>query len=148
MRRQIEDGESELTFIPLANGAVEFPRQQLLAVADAQYGNSGSKDGRFNGGAGIVVNAARAARDDDSPGGPQLFKWRVTGKDIGGDAEFPDFTRDQVAILPACIEYCNLRRRGYFFILSTTILCALLSRASALGRAFTAASTSGSVLVS
>ena len=65
--RQIENGQAELAFIALAHRSAEQLRDQLLPVADAEHRNAGRQNGTFHGRAGIVVNAVRAARDDDAP---------------------------------------------------------------------------------
>jgi len=145
---QIENGEAEFTFVTRANRAVEFPCQQLLAVTDSEDRDSGDQNFGLNGGARVVVDAAGPARDDNPVRTEQLIQRRIAGENIGRDSEFPNFPRDQMAILPTGVQYCDLRSGGYFFILSTTILRALETRASAFGRAVTAASTSGSVRVS
>ncbi len=66
----------------------------------------------------------------------------VAGAHVGGYPEFPDFARDQMAVLTACIQNSDLgvvrkqiANNGYFRILSTMILCALLKRAWAFGMA-------------
>ncbi len=148
MGPQIEDCEAEFTFVTLANRAVEFPGQQLLAVTDSEDGDSRGQNLRLNGGAGLVVNAAGSARDNNPVRTQQRFERCIAGENIGRNSEFPDLPRDQMAILPTGVQYRDLRSGGYFFILSTTILRALEMRASAFGRAVTAASTSGSVRVS
>ena len=148
VRLQIENGEAEFPFVAGANRAVQFPGQQLLAVTDSEDRDSGDQNFGLNGGARLVVDAAGSARDDNPVRTQQLFERCIAGENIGRNSEFPDFPRNQMAILPTGVQYCDLRSRGYFFILSTTILRALEMRASAFGRAVTAASTSGSVRVS
>ena len=70
-------------------------------------------------------------------------KRSLARENFGRNAEFPNLTGDQMAILTARIEYRNLGRRVYFRILSTMILCALSSSACAFGIASMAASHFG-----
>ena len=93
---------------------------------------------------------------------PQLLDWDFAREDFGRNSEFPYFTRNEVAVLTAGIEYDDLRSyfdascvlrptvavTAYFRILSTMIFFALLIRACAFGIASMACSTSGSVLIS
>ena len=123
-------------------------RDQLLPVADAEDGDAAGQNGWFNRGAGLVVNAAGSAGDDDATRMAQLIQRRFAWKNFGRNAEFSNFASDQVAILTARVEYCDLRWGDYFFILSTTILRVLFRSACALGMASMAANTSGSVFVS
>jgi len=47
----------------------------------------------------------------------QIFAGDVAGKNFGRNAEFPYFTRNQVAVLTAGVKYGYLRQTGYFFVL-------------------------------
>lgn len=97
-------------------------RDQLLAVADAEYGNSRAQNRRLDSRAGVVVNAAGAARDDNASRGPQRFKGCFAGKYFRRYAEIAYLAGDKVAVLAAGVQYCDLCVRSYFCILSTTIL--------------------------
>ena len=152
----IEDGEAELAFIAGADGSAEDMRDQLLAVTDAQDGNARGQDRGVDGGAGFVVNAAGAARDDDSLRQSETLQWSFAWKYFRGYAQVADLAGDVVTVLAPCIEDGDLGGRVYFCILvcfyfcirSAAILRAEESSVWALGSAFTAASTSGSVRVS
>ena len=145
---QFENREAELALIALANYAAEKMRDELLAVTDAKYGGAACENGGLKGRARIVVDARRSAGDDDAARGAERFRGGLAGKNSGGDAKVPNLTGDQMAILTARIENGNLGGRVYFCILSTRILWALSRSPCALGMASTAASTSGSVLIS
>ena len=51
---------------PLLHPAAQQVRHELLAVADAQHGMSGVQDGRIDRGAAGIVNAGRAAGNDQA----------------------------------------------------------------------------------
>ena len=59
-------------------------------------------------GAAGVVDAAGAAGDDEAFAAGDLTGRSLTGKDLGVDAQFPDFAGNQVAVLTAGIEYRDL----------------------------------------
>jgi hypothetical protein len=59
----------------------------------------------------------------------QFFYGYLAWEYLGRNTEFPDFTCDKVAVLTAGIEYDYRSQGGYFRILSTMILRALLIRA-------------------
>lgn len=82
-----------------------------------------------------------------------FLKRYIARKNLGRNPEFPDFARNEVAVLTACIkdsDLCVVRNQieNYFRILSTMILCALVRSASAFGMASMACMTSGSVFTS
>jgi hypothetical protein len=105
-----------------------------MAVADAEHRQASRQDGMFDRRTGIVVDAMRSAGDNDSRRVADFLQRYVARENIGRNPEFPDFARDEVAVLTACIEdsdLCVVRRQieNYFRILSTMILCALLRSA-------------------
>ena len=73
VRQKVEDGQAKFALIAFLYVSPEQLRDQLLAVANAQHGNAGFEHRSFNRGAGIVVNAVRAARNDDASRAPQLL---------------------------------------------------------------------------
>ena len=58
----------------------------------------------IDGGAAGVVDAGRAAGNDDAFAAGQLRGRCFTGSDFRVDTQIADFTRDQVTVLPARIE--------------------------------------------
>jgi hypothetical protein len=119
---QIEQRKSEFAFMALLNRAPEQMSYELLSVADSEHRNASRQNGGLDGGAGTVVNAVGPARNDNSPGGPQIFQGSLTREYFGGDTNFPNLASDEMTVLTARVEYRDLRGRDYFFILSTTIL--------------------------
>ncbi len=61
-----ERGQAVLAFVALAHRAAERVRHDLLAIADAHDGAAERENGGVDRGAGGVVDAARAAGDDDA----------------------------------------------------------------------------------
>jgi hypothetical protein len=85
--------------------AAQQVRYQLLTVTDAEDRYGSRQNLAVNRRAGGLINAMRSAGDDDTSGGPQLFKFRVAGKNLGRNAEFPDFSSDEMTVLTAGVEY-------------------------------------------
>jgi hypothetical protein len=123
-------------------------RDEVVPVTDAEDRNAARQQRTFDDGAGIIVDAVRTARDDNSPGVRKVFKRNFAREHFGRNSEFPNFTRDKVAVLTAGVEYGYLGQLSYFRILSTMIFFALLIRACAFGIASIACRTSGSFLIS
>ncbi len=51
-----------------------------------------------------IVNAGRSAGNDDAFPAVQRGDGSFAGRDLGVDSQVADFTRDQMTILPACVE--------------------------------------------
>jgi hypothetical protein len=96
----------------------------------------------------MIIDAAGATGDDDAANAGKLIGTGIAAKNSGRNAQVTNLAGDQVAVLPTCVEDCYLSRSAYFFTLSATIFLAFASSAVALGRALTAASTSGSMRIS
>ncbi len=101
---ELQGGEAILAFLALANLAAEQVRHELLPVTDSQHGLAAGKDGGVHRGAAGVVNAGRAAGDDDAPGKGDCRGRGLTGPDFGVDAEIADFSGDQMTVLPARVQ--------------------------------------------
>jgi hypothetical protein len=82
---------------------------QMMPVANAENGFAAGQKRGFDGRTGIVIDAGRTARDDDAAGMAQLLNGGFARKDFRGNAEFSNFPGDQMTILTAGIEYCDLR---------------------------------------
>ena len=106
-----ERGQTVLAFVALAHRAAEQVRHELLAVADTQDRAAERENGGIDGGAGGIVNAARAAGDDDALGVREFGGGSFAGADFGVDAQFADLAGDEVTVLSAGVEDDNLRWR-------------------------------------
>ena len=106
-----ERGQAVLAFVALAHRSAESVRHDLLAVADAHHGRAEGEDGGVDSGAGGVVDAAGAAGDDDALDVREFGGGGFAGADLGVDAQFADFARDEVTVLPAGVEDGDLRWR-------------------------------------
>lgn len=106
---EIEVRETELTLVPLADRPAQQMRHQVLPVTDAERRMPILQHGDIDAGAVGIVDTVWTARDDESARARQFRSGRFARTDIGIDAEIPDFPRDQVAILTACIENGDLR---------------------------------------
>jgi hypothetical protein len=95
----VEECEAELTLISLADVASEKLSYELLAVADAEGREARGENGGIHGGAGMVVNAAGPAGDDDAAYVAQCVNGCFAGINFGGHAEFPHLAGNQVAVL-------------------------------------------------
>jgi hypothetical protein len=52
----------------------------------------------------------RSAGNDNACGVPEFFDWYFAREDFGRNSDFPNFTRNEVAVLTAGIEYDDLRQ--------------------------------------
>ena len=105
---ELQGGEAILAFLAPANLAAEQVRHELLPITDSQYGLAVGKDGGVYGGAAGVVDAGRAAGDDDAPRKGDCRRRSLTGPDFCVDAEIPDFSGDQMTVLPARVQNNDL----------------------------------------
>src|SRR5215471_16936051 len=58
-----------------------------------------------------IVDASRAAGDDYAFSANQLRGRRFAGQDVRIDAQIAHLSREQVAVLPSCVEDRYLRRQ-------------------------------------
>src|SRR5579863_3289644 len=107
---QIEKRQPKLAFVTLADGSTQQVGDEMVPIANAEDGNARREHARSNTRAGIVVDAVRAAGDDDSPRRRQPVERCFTGEHFGRNSEFPYFTSYEVAVLTAGIEYGYLRQ--------------------------------------
>jgi hypothetical protein len=130
---KVQQCKTELALIPFANFTTQQVGDQMLAITDAEYRQTGGQNRCLQRRARLVVDAARSAGYDNPSSAAQLLQTGVARKDLRGNAEFPYFSGDKVTVLTARVEYRDLRRRDcdvlsrypsplYFFIRSTTIL--------------------------
>ena len=98
-------------FIALADLSAQQVRHELLPVADTEHRDAERKDGRIDGGALRVVDAARSAGNDEAPCGREFRRRRLAGADLRVDAQVAHFTGNQVAVLAPRIEDDNLSCR-------------------------------------
>src|SRR5580704_10327561 len=108
----IELSEAVLATIAFFDMAPECVRHQLVAVADAEHGYARGQKRRIDGGTGRIVNAGRAAGDDDAFPAAQGGGGSLSGRDLRIDSQIADFTCDQMTILPACVEDGYLWRQN------------------------------------
>ena len=101
---ELQHGQAVLALLALANLAAEQVRHELLSVTDPQYGLSLGKDAGVYRGAPGVVNARRAAGDDDALREGDGRGRGLTGPHFGVDPEIADFPRDQMTVLPARVQ--------------------------------------------
>src|SRR4030095_4774743 len=64
---EFERRQSVFALQTLADFSAQQVRHELLAVADAEHRDAERKDGRIHRGTRRVINAARPARDDETP---------------------------------------------------------------------------------
>jgi len=98
---ELQRGQAILAFLALTNLAAEQVRHELLSVTDSHYGLSLGEDAGIHRGAAGVVNARRAAGDDDAPSQRRLPQPGSHWPHFGVDPEIADFSRDQMTVLPA-----------------------------------------------
>ena len=108
-RREIQLRESVLAVVALLDGAAQQVRHQLLAVANAEHRNAGIEQCRIDGGAARIVNAGRTAGDDDAFASGQRGRRRFAGSHLGVNAQFADFTGDEMTVLSSGVEDGDLR---------------------------------------
>lgn len=144
----LQRGQAKFTAIPRSHRTPQQVGDQLLTVTNAENRDTGRQISWVYGGAGVIVNAAGATGNNDAANARQFSTRNIARENSGGDAEFPNLAGNQVAVLATRVQYRDLSRGAYFFILSATIFLALTSKAWALGSALTAASTSGSTRIS
>jgi hypothetical protein len=101
---ELQRGQAILAFLALANLAAEQVRHELLSVTDSQHGLAVGKDAGVHRGAAGVVNARRAAGDDDALREGDCRGRGLTGPHFGVDPEIADFSRDQMTVLPARVQ--------------------------------------------
>ena len=106
---QLEHGQTVFAALARPHRAAQQVGHQLLPVADAEHGNSGSEDGRIYRRRARLQHARRAARNDDALGEFQLGSRGFAGAHLGVHAQFPHLARFQVAVLAAGVENDNLR---------------------------------------
>jgi hypothetical protein len=104
VRLALESRETVLALFALADATAQDVRHKLLAVADAEDGAIGGENLRIDLRAARLVNAVRAARDDDALAAGQLGRGSFAGLNVGVDAQIADLPSDQVTILPARVE--------------------------------------------
>src|SRR5262249_22511870 len=92
-----------------ADGAAEQVSHELFAVADAQHRRTEVEDLRIYSGTAGIVDAARAARDDDAPNAREIRGRRLAGAHLRVHAEVADPTGNQVTILASGVQNCYLR---------------------------------------
>ena len=63
---QLERGETILALLAFLDHAAQQVRHQLMAVADSQHGMAGVENRRIHRSAAVIVDAARAAGDDQA----------------------------------------------------------------------------------
>lgn len=107
-----ERGQTVLAFVSLADRAAECVRHDLLAIADTHDGAAERENGGVDGRAGGVIDAARAAGDDDAASVRKFGGGGFAEANLGIDAQFTDFTGDEVTVLAAGVEDYDLRGRG------------------------------------
>src|SRR5215831_4432706 len=84
-------------------------RHELKPIADAQHSGTRVEDFWIDRGAPFVVNTGGTAGDDQPFAVCEGRSWSLTRQDLGVYTKIPHFSRDQVAILAAGIEYRDLR---------------------------------------
>src|SRR5688500_15617052 len=86
----------------------EVPREQLVAVADAEDGHAQLVDRGIDGRAGGLDDARRTAGDDDAARGAEGGGGSVDVGDGGVDAKLTDPAGDEVAVLATGVENDDL----------------------------------------
>ncbi len=96
--------ESVLALFAFPDAAAQHVSHELLAVADAEHGAAGGENVRIDLGTAGLVDAVRAAGDDDSFAAGQLGGRCFAGLDVGVHAEIANLPGDEMTILSARIE--------------------------------------------
>jgi hypothetical protein len=94
---------------PPLHFAAEHVSHDLLTVTDAEDGLAGSEDRGIDRGAGRIVNARGAARNNQALGGGEFASGRLAGTDLGIDTEVAYFACFEVSVLAARMEDDDLR---------------------------------------
>ena len=80
----------------------------MLAVAYAQDSMIVGENVWINGGTAAIVDAARAARNDQALAPGKVGGRCFTGPHFGVDTEIAHFAGDEVAVLPTRVQNCDL----------------------------------------
>ena len=84
-------------------------RHKLLAVADAEYGNALGKDGWIDRRAAALIDAVRSARNDETFPATEFARRSFARPYFRRDTKVANLSRDEMTVLPACVEDGNLR---------------------------------------
>ena len=92
----------------------ELGRHGLLTVADAHDCRALTRieNGGIDTGAGGFVNTAGAAGNNDSLAALKFGSRRVAGAHLGVNTEIAHLSGDQMAVLPAGVQNCDLGENG------------------------------------
>ena len=93
----------------LLHVAAQMMRNQLMTITDAQNRYTDFQKIGIDVRASGDQYACWSAGNDDAFARPQLRGRRIAGLDVSVHAQLTDATRDAVCILPAGIEYRDLR---------------------------------------
>ena len=110
---QIELSESVFAFVTFFDGAAQQMSHELLAVADAEDRGAGGEQRGIDGRAAGVVDAGRAAGDDDAFTASQGGRGGFAGGHFGVDAEFADLAGDEMTVLSSGVEDGDLGGNFY-----------------------------------
>ena len=106
---RVEQRQSVLAFIALADAPAQLVGHKLLAVANAQHRALGGKNGRIDARTAGLVDAVRASRNNEAAPAAQLSRGRLAGANVGVHAQIANFPGDEMTILTARVEHGDLR---------------------------------------
>ena len=104
-----EVGDAIFATLAFLNCAAEMMCEKLVAVADSENRQSGPKEVWINIGTAALVNASRAAGDDDAFTRAKFACRRVAWLNVGINSQLADAPGDQVGVLSTGIEDGDLR---------------------------------------
>jgi hypothetical protein len=89
-RFHLQTSSSVFPAASLLHFAAESMSDDLVSVTDAEHGHRCSKYGGIHVRTARIIHARRSTRNDDAFPGRQLASSRVTGLNVGINAQFPN----------------------------------------------------------